>query len=174
MPRVSIDWDDKSSFKYQPSYSARKGSALIFIYIGSSECACSNQEELPQKIDRLKILTQTRASENDQVLVTIGIAKDWKTREGLKHLSKFGEFDEIMTGRSWVNEGIMKYIWEGSEGEPATPHIVLMERFLAVPSSERSNYEIHDERLVVRKVGIGAIQQWLDLEAPLPSPADSI
>ena len=37
-----------------------------------------------------------------------GIAKDWDVRAGVAHLETFGTFDEIMSGLSWVNEGVLK------------------------------------------------------------------
>ncbi len=168
MPSVSINWDNKSNFNYQPNYAAPGGAELVFIYIGSSGCGYSNHKELPQRIDQLKSLVQNTASVNDREFVSIGIAKDWKTENGLEHLSKFGKFDEIITGRSWANEAIIKYVWEGSYGEPATPQIMIIDRFLAVKASKGANYEIRDEKLLVRQVGTDAIRQWLDIGAPLP------
>lgn len=168
MPNVSINWDNKSNFNYQPNYAAPGGGELVFVYIGSSGCGYSNHDELPQMIDQLKSLVQSTASVNDREFIAVGIAKDWKTENGLEHLSKFGKFDEVMAGRSWANEAIIKYVWEGSYGETATPQIIIIDRFLAVTSSQGANYEIRDEKLLARHVGTGAIRQWLDLGAPLP------
>ena len=169
MPSVSVAWKNQSGFSYQPSLVANDGAELTLIYIGSSGCAFSNEEGLPQRIDRIKVLLQDKAAARGRAFVTIGIANDWSVKNGLSHLSKFGEFDEVMTGRSWANEGIMKYVWDGSYGEPATPQIIVIDRFLTVTSSENLRYEIFDEELVVRKAGVDAIQRWLEMGTPLPT-----
>ncbi len=168
IPNVSISWDNKSNFNYQPNYVATGGRELALIYIGSSGCGYSNAEELPEMVDQLKSLVQNTASVNNIGFLTIGMAKDWKIENGLEHLSKFGEFDEIMTGRSWANEAIIKYVWYGSFGEPATPQVLIIDRVLKVTHSHGANYEIRNEKLLTKQVGIGAIRQWLELGAPLP------
>ena len=128
----------------------------------------SNEEGLPLRIDRIKVLLQAKAAAQDRSFVTIGIAEDWSVKNGLGHLSKFGDFDEIMAGRGWLNEGIMKYVWKGSYGEPATPQVIVIDRFITVASSENLRYDMRDEELVVRKAGIDAIQRWLEMGTPLP------
>lgn len=57
----------------------------------------------------------------------------------------------------------MKYVWKGSYGAPATPQVIIMDRFL----SEGSYFKMLSEEFIVRKVGPEAIQAWLDLSAPL-------
>lgn len=74
----------------------------------------------------------------------------------------------IMTGRSWLNEGILKYIWNDIPGAAATPQILVVERQVdgLKPEGIR-NYRLLDEKLIARKVGAKEIQQWFELGAPL-------
>lgn len=167
-PDISIKWENPNKFTYQPSYRTEGGAELILIYIGSSGCVYSNKPDLPDKIDQLKSLVQSKAIENGRGFAVIGISRDWDIERGLAHLAKFGEFDEVMTGRSWANEGIMKYIWEGSYGMPATPQVIIIDRFLSMDPSEGPRFKRLEEEFVVRKVGPNAIQDWLELKAPLP------
>lgn len=167
-PDISIKWEHPDRFSYQPSLRAEGGAELILIYLGSSDCVYSNKPDLPDKIDRLKSLMQSKAGESGRGFAAIGISRDWDVERGLDHLAKFGQFDEVMTGRSWANEGIMKYVWEGSYGAPATPQVIIIDRFLSAEPSEGSYFKMLSEKFVVRKVGPEAIQAWLDLNAPLP------
>lgn len=167
-PDISIKWENPNKFSYQPSYRTESGAELVLIYIGSSGCVYSNKPDLPDKIDQLKSLVQSKATESGRGFATIGISRDWDVERGLAHLAKFGEFDEVMTGRSWANEGIMKYVWESSYGEPATPQVIIIDRFLSTDNSAGSHFKMLNEEFVLRKVGPEAIQDWLDLNAPLP------
>lgn len=167
-PEISIKWENPNKFSYQPSYRTEGGAELILIYIGSSGCVYSNKPALPDKVDQLKSLVQSKATENGRGFAAIGISKDWDVERGLTHLAKFGQFDEVMTGRSWVNEGIMKYVWDSSYGAPATPQVIIIDRFLSMDTSEGPHFKRLEEEFVVRKVGPEAIQDWLELNAPLP------
>ena len=168
IPSVSVDWNKESGFSYQPSRVANDGAEIALIYIGSSGCAFSNESGLPHRLDRIKVLLQAKAAAQDRSFVTVGIAEDRSVKDGLSHLSKFGYFDEIMTGRGWLNEGIIKYVWKGSYGEPATPQLIVIDRLITEASSEHLRYDMRDEEIIVRKVGVGAINRWLEMGTPLP------
>ena len=73
-----------------------------------------------------------------------------------------------MTGRGWANEGVLRYVWKLSYGEPATPQIIIVDRSVAVSPLEKSPYGIQDEEFLVRKVGSIAIRRWMQMGAPLP------
>ena len=167
---MSIQWNNQSTLKYQPDYKDQQNSdsELIFIYIGSSSCSYSNNHELPRKIDQLKRFVQSKAKAHQKGFIAQGISIDWKTENGLEHLSKFGKFDEISTGRSWINYTLLEYVWEKSFGEPATPQVIVIDRNLLTQSPENPIYIIGDEYLLAQKVGIDEISNWLDLQAPLP------
>ncbi len=62
----------------------------------------------------------------------------------------------------------MKYVRGNSYGAPATPQVIIVDRFLSAEPSEGSYFKMLSEKFVVRKVGPEAIQVWLDLNAPLP------
>lgn len=168
VPRITVEWEGKSNFEYLPRYVADGGAELALIYVGASGCSASNDEDLPGVVDRIKMSVMDKAATHSRNFVAVGVSQDWSVTDGVEHLSKFGEFDEIMTGRSWINAGIVKYVWENAFGEPATPQIIIVDRITRVPSSEDSRFRVVDENLVIRKVGIGAIRQWLEAGTPLP------
>lgn len=89
---------------YEPTYKAVAGVELALIYTGSSKCAFSTNPELPQMIETAKESVKKAAMEAGRSFTVTGIAKDWDVRAGVTHLETFGAFDEIRSGRSWMNE----------------------------------------------------------------------
>lgn len=171
MSSVSVEWMRSEREAYAPSYSAEGGPELAFIYIGSSGCAYSNGPELPVMIEQLKQRIKEEAQSTDRSFAAIGVAKDWVVEDGIEHLQKFGAFDEVMTGRNWLNVGALKYMWEDIPGKAATPQIVVVDR--VVEGVDAPAYGIKEEELVVRKIGLREIRQWLEQGVPVP-PLDPV
>lgn len=170
-PEISVEWKTSDRDAYTPSYSAQSGPELAFVYIGSSGCAFSNRSELPSMIKQLKRRAKKEAESSGRSFAAIGVAKDWVIEDGIDHLDKFGRFDEVMTGRNWLNVGALKYMWDNLPGAPATPQVVVVDR--TVEGADASGYGIRDEELVVRKVGTKEIRRWLEQGAPMP-PLDPV
>lgn len=168
-PRLSLEWPEAiDDSRYVPTYESKEGKEIAFIYIGSSRCGWSNVDYLPDMVEELKLRTRDKAFDHDRSFTVVGISKDWSVANGVGHLEKYGMFDEIMTGRSWLNEGMLKYVWNEIPGVAATPQILVVERQVEGSKTENRNYRILDERLVARKVGVKEIRQWYDLGSPLP------
>lgn len=100
------------------------------------------------------------------MLMIIRLFKDLDVEAGIKHLQKYGHFDEIMTGRGWLNIRLLKYVHEGFPGKAATPQILVVDR----RKVRTAGSAIQDEILVLRKVGADEIAAWASLGTPLPTP----
>lgn len=125
---------------------------------------------MPKIIKGLKISLQKKARKNDHSFVAIGVSKDWSIEKGLNHLSKFGNFDEVMTGMNWLNTGVLKYVWEDIPGAAATPQVLLIDRTVEVsPKGGTKWYALRDEHLLKRVVGTRELRRWVDKGAPVPS-----
>ncbi len=74
-------------------------------------------------------------------------------------MNKFGPFDEVMSGRSWANTGVLKYVFEDLPGPAATPQVVLVERML---NARDRSYSVAEERVLARAVGLEEIKRWAD------------
>ena len=90
IPSVAVMWEERPDVAYRPSNRVTNGPELALIYIGSSGCADSNKEGLPQVINQLKLLVGNRAAEQGRGFVAIGLSIDWSVAEGVRHLSKSG------------------------------------------------------------------------------------
>ena len=157
---------------YIPINTFQPGPQLVFVYLGSAHCAYSNTEEMPEIIQGLKLAVKRHAEESGRSFRAVGIASNWIVDHGIEHLRKFGTFDEIMTGQSWLNTGSLKYIWKDLPGHGATPQVLVVERVVETPFQEHrqgQGYMISEEKLIVRVVGVEALSQWLANGVALPS-----
>lgn len=160
-PRVSVTWETQGG--YLPA-STSDGAELALVYIGSSTCSYANSEELPALLETVRELLRERAQKAGRSFATIGVSKDLDVEAGIKHLQKYGHFDEIMTGRGWLNIGLLKYVYEGFPGKAATPQVLVVDR----RKVRTAGSAIQDEVLVLRKVGADEIAAWASLGTPLP------
>jgi hypothetical protein len=155
---------------YEPEYELQRGGELAFVYIGSSTCGWCNVEDLPRLIKQSKLHVKDEAQTDSLQFSATGIAKDWKVKDGVAHLEKFGRFDEIMAGKSWLNSGLRRYVWGELAGDASTPQVLVLERYLDVPASasETVAFSVEDERRLVKKTGVASIRNWLQDGAPVP------
>ena len=168
IPKVSVAWSEEAPLpgeQYIPAYKTPNGSELTLIYIGTSTCYACNVDYLPETIEQLKLLVQQKANAQGRTFVAQGISLDWGVKKGVEHLEKMGLFDEITAGRNWFNSGALKYIWQDIPGEAATPSLLVLERNMV---SGEVGSALQNERLLIRKIGAGEIQKWLEAGAPLP------
>ena len=108
------------------------------------------------------------ALEAGRSFTVTGIAKDWGVRAGVAHLETFGTFVEIMSGLSWMNEGVLKYIWQRLPAAQSTPQVLVPERNVSVPGDTVDRFKVSDEAVIVRRVGLGEVQLWVEAGTLLP------
>ena len=130
MPRYSVPWDmlRRETDGYRANANEAPGDELVLVYIGSSGCSWSNVPGLPAVVDGLKTTIQNRARRTGNAFATLGIARDAVAADGIAHLAKFGDFDEVISGRGWANTGVQKYIYGAMPGEGATPQVLVVPR----------------------------------------------
>lgn len=150
-----------------PTAQPRGGPELMLIYIGSSTCRWCNAEELPPAIEELKDELRRKAEAENRSFVSVGLSKDADVESGLDHLRKMGRFDEIATGRGWLNGELLRYVFTTHPGKAATPQILVIDRTVAADPS--TGYSITDEQLVMRMYGLQRIVSWSQAGAPLPA-----
>ena len=154
--------------EYVPGSLSTEGEETVLIYLGSSTCGWSNTPELARLIRGLKAELQLRARREGWRFAAIGIAKDRRVDDGLAHLDKFGAFDEVMTGRGWASLGVQEYVYgQGSLAGPGvTPQVIVVSRRLEFVAS--GHISIADEHVLIRKVGLDQIAEWVADGAPFP------
>lgn len=167
-----VSWGET---RYSPSFRMPANREIVLIYIGSAGCVPSNRPDLPSVVERLKLRVQAKALQSGKSFAAMGIARDWNPADGLGHLRKFGEFDEVTTGRNWLNTGVRKYVWEDIPGEAATPQVLIVERVSGGENGEGrlSRYTVREEVLLARKIGDVELRTWLRQGVPIPGLGSS-
>ena len=165
---VEIQWrasDSQAAERYVPSYSVVGGQEMVMVYLGSYSCAFANDEALPGIVEQIKLGLQDKAVNEGMSFSAIGVAVDWRVAEGVEHLEKFGQFDEIMAGRKWHGFGSLQFFKQRLAGVAATPQVLVFRRDVEV---EEGAFRVSDERVLVRQMGVLGIGNWLERGLPLP------
>lgn len=169
LPRPQVDvrfqMPVRETESYIPEASMQPGTELVFIYIGSSSCHWSNVPELPSMVRKMKRAVRDQSRESGRNFSAMGVARDVVAQRGLKHLDRFGPFDEVTAGRGWLNLGVLEYIYGDLPGPAATPQIVVLEREIG-RAGLRS---ISRQRILERRVGLDEIEEWVNSGSSLGS-----
>ncbi len=131
----------------------------LLIYIGSASCGPSNDKDMPAMVATVRDRVRESAVRDGRRFVTVGIAKDGDVSAGLEHLAKIGPFDEIMSGRSWANIGVMKYVFSDLRGPAATPQVLVVDRSL---NNQGVFIEVQQEAVRLRRVGLQELRDWIN------------
>ena len=170
IPIVKIHWPEQTTkIGYVPSYEKASGKELVMVFIGSSTCAYSNHDALPALIEDAKLKLRSKSVAEGWSFSVIGVSVDWRTSDGITHLSKFGHFDEIMTGRKWHGTAAEFYSRK-IPGINATPQILVFGRDHAQNHGEAME-SAPKEMPIHRVVGLEHIENWLNRGLPLPQDA---
>lgn len=132
------------------------GSSRTITVVASLACGCilgSDQERCAGS-----------SEERSVGFATSGVARDLVVRHGLEHLEKFGAFDEVTTGRGWLNMGVLEYIYGDMPGAAATPQVIVVERTV----KRDGEWGIEDQRVLARRAGLDEIEEWAKEGSPLP------
>jgi len=87
----------------------------------------------------------------------VGIATDWSLTEGLRFLTQYGPFDQVIVGSNWLNLGAIEYIWRELPGRPALPQVVVVERDLRVG---QTIINVSPDKLLARRIGVDELISW--------------
>lgn len=165
LPRVDVTWRVKSdALNAIPMAGQTGGREILFVFIGASTCAPSNARSLRASLDKIRLELFRRAGAGGANFATYGIAKDLDIDSGLEHLRQFGRFDEIAVGRGWFNQGLLRYVFDDLPGEAGTPQILVLDRVAVRDADSRT---IESERVLVRKVGLQEIDDWVSRGLPM-------
>lgn len=170
-PTVKFSFAQRPGTGYQPAFRlpAEERRELAMIYFSQSGCRACNIETLPAAVESVKQGLARRAEVTNHALVVMGVSLDWDPERGYEHLRRFGRFDEVSAGRSWINSSAMRYVWQDLPGTSGTPQIVIVERTFQPATQLGEPPRIVGERVVLRKLGYVEIETWAKQGAPLPA-----
>jgi hypothetical protein len=161
---------DRAGSSYMPDYRVEVGDQLVMVYLGSSTCGWSNAPGLPEAVEAAKLRLAAHALESDLSFKAMGVALEWSVSQGMKHLGRFGRFDEVAAGYSWGNDFALTHLWTDPSEVPSTPQILVYHRRVMAPLSEgdEMRYRESDRRLLLTLRGLDEITGWAKGGTPLP------
>jgi hypothetical protein len=185
-PRSGPDW-------YSPMPVQRTGPQLVMVYVGSSRCPWSTADELPPAVEKLKLGLAATASDEGWTFKATGVSVDWRPADGIRHLDRFGYFDEIAAGYGWGGDATMANVWDSDLAARSTPQVIVYARALVVPDSAapdqfiafgktellalsgaQSILEASGDRLVLQRrvraasISRGLVEPMVDETTPVP------
>ncbi len=152
--------------RYTPGARRDPGDELVFVVIGSSSCAWSNLPEVASLVREARDSVVVQAAARQMGVAMMGVAKDIVAERGIRHLQRFGRFDEVTAGRGWRNSGIFRYVYDAFPGPAATPQVLVIARTLERTGAE---WTISQERVLVRRVGLTEIRRWVKGGVRIPT-----
>jgi hypothetical protein len=126
----------------------------LAVLVTASFCIAAQREELTQAWPTILASLAERVERDGARLRTLGVSIDVDPLEGVEALSRYGTFDEIVSGSNWANLGVRTYVWEALPGQAAIPQVIVVSRTLR---QGPAGYQVLDEEEVDRMVGIAAI-----------------
>lgn len=142
------------------------GRQQVVVLMVAAGCAASSRKDLPNAVAAVKRDLARIAAAAGRQLITLGVALDQSSDVGLKVLRRFGEFDQVMVGAGWLNEGAVRFIWRDVAGAPVLPQMLLIERTVTV-GDDRVHFGA--DQLLTRAVGGLEIAHWAARLGKLPS-----
>lgn len=144
---------------YEPLYRQAQGPEIVLVFVGSSRCAWSNDQDLPPALEALKVRLAQHAREAGLAFRALGVAADWGSERGVAYLTAFGAFDEISTGSNWTNSALLDHVWEAGV-TVATPAVFVYQQVLEIDSDSVSirGMSRKERRLLAYRTGLPAIR----------------
>jgi hypothetical protein len=130
----------------------QSGKEVLSIFITAAGCGPSHAPELPDALSRINASLE-KISGSASPPVKIGVALDHYPKTGLDFLSRFGTFDELIAGGSWLNSASVTWLIRGGE-RLDTPQLLVVERDV---EALQSSLRVGQDRVVDRAVGVEEI-----------------
>lgn len=140
------------------------GEFIQFVFIGSSSCSFSNNEEIFIMISELIQEFESISDLYVKNFIFTGISTDLSALEGVDYLKKTGTYDEIISGISWYNTGLLQYIWDPEIGYASTPQILILRGKYDVISNDYNIFDIKkSNQLLKRYRGVDEIRNLYEI-----------
>lgn len=101
---------------------------------------------------------------SDSLIIAIGVLVGPNTARTRRFIAGFGDFDEVIVGRGFLNSAVMQYVWRDIEGPADIPQLILISRNVEVA---RNAIRVSPDSLLFRLGGSADIIRWGKAGAPL-------
>ncbi len=129
---LTFGWIHYRKSQIEPTVpSLPNGTQEVAVFIGASWCGASRYPGLRDSVPKLMLRLAREAHTRHHQFESMGIALDQPAQKGIKWLSQYGSFDELIVGNNWANFGAIRFIWSDSLVQPALPQLIVMSRSFA-------------------------------------------
>jgi hypothetical protein len=136
------------------------GEFIHLVYLGSPECSYCNSE-LDEEIKNLKLELSDFVKNNGYRLFTTGVAITFNSNSGIEFLSGSGNYDEIISGASWLNLGANHYMWSELSQVSEVPQILILQNTIdIIPSSFGISNINREERVLFRFNNVHDVREF--------------
>ena len=136
----------------------RYAGEVVAVVLVSSTCAACQLIEKGY-VDSLRAALASRATAAGRELAVVGVAIDHAWDEGISFLEDLGAFDEVVSGRSWLNAGAEAYMHRHVPGPLSVPQILVFTRDVEWSGGALL---FDDSQVVARVLGIDGLWDWRD------------
>jgi hypothetical protein len=129
---------------------------IVLVFVGSTSCTASRSTGMKRNLARARRAVERHAAEEGATVFLIGAAESHSAAQGLAFLEEMGPFDEMAAGGGWANSTLLKYVVTDLRGPGTTPQLLVLRR-----SMSGGGWGVASESLVLRLVGLRAVEEWL-------------
>jgi hypothetical protein len=168
---LGFEQDSNASSVYTASDAIESNNTeLRFIYLTNSSCNFSSNEDVIYAINSLNDLIEEKANGYGISFSSLIISVDENSYVGIDHISKYDSFDEISTGKGWLNTNVIDLFEDQTVSFKIVPQILVTVRIFSSKEFNNSKHLIsfQKEKFLIRKIGKPEIIDWYKKGAPLP------
>lgn len=144
---------------------AAGGDEYVVYFISSTFCIANREPRFHEAVREMMGSVRARAEAESRTVALAGVSVDVSAAEGIRYLSDFGEFDEIVSGSNWLNTAMVHLVWRGEMGPPTIPQVIVVRR--QIDRSDRTTLRMGPDEPVMQVVGTDAFQAWVAAGTPL-------
>jgi hypothetical protein len=159
LPKEGVDFDASRH---------RERRELVLVYLGRPSCGFCQDPAYRLLLQEAKERLAEKARALRMPLRTIGVSAGRSVAEGVVFLEEAGAWHEIIVGSDWSNSGVIEHVWSVAEAKGRVPQVVVFERTV---QHGPQGLSFPAKRYLVRLVGKGPLQQWLEAGLPVEGEA---
>ncbi len=147
-----------------PTRAPVSGTELVAVFLINESCFAAGSTEFRNAI-RIGLKAFEDSGEARGVQTSLmGVALAPNTVKARRFIANFGQFDEIVVGRGWLNSGAIRFFWRDFPGVAGVPQLIVFRRTVIVRDSI---IDISPDSVLFRLSGAQAIINWSRAGSPI-------
>ena len=155
---------------YQASYRSSDGwihfgRERVAVLISSRDCIGARDPRFKPALRATLRLLAEQARRDSVGFSATGVSIDWEPDSGVVYLAQLADFDQWVVGRNWLNDDVVRFVWEDSAASPVMPQLIVFEREVQpevrAQRQPSSGLAFTAPRILQRFVGAGTLTRWV-------------